>query len=182
MEKQMTPHVDGRNDFDFLYGKWNIVNRRRRHVFQGCEDWQEFPATCEVEPVLGGMGHIEKFETVFPNGMPLEGLTVRIFNPQTQLWSLHWSDSHSCTLFPAVVGRFVNGRGEFYGADSANGREIQVAFTWSEITGDSARWAQAFSLDDGRTWEWNWEMHLSRVSNVSRLRADEYRPLQVVAS
>ena len=159
----MTPHADGRYDFDFLYGKWNIVNRRRRRVFQGCDEWQEFPATGAVEPVLGGMGHIEKYETTFPDGTPLEGLTIRIFNPETQLWSLHWSDSRTCTLFPPVVGRFVDGKGEFYGTDYVNGREIQVVFTWSDITSDSACWRQAFSLDDGVTWEWNWEMELIRM-------------------
>jgi len=174
--------VDGRYDFDFLHGKWNIVNRRRRRVFQGCSEWQEFPATGEVEPVLSGFGHIDKFETIFPDGTPLVGLTVRIFNPETQLWSLHWSDSRTCTLFPPVVGRFVDGKGEFFGTDHVKGKEIQVMFTWNEITADSARWAQAFSLDDGMTWEWNWEMLFSRVSNVSEFRADEYRPLHVVAS
>ena len=178
----MTPHADGRYDFDFLYGKWNIVNRRRRRVFQGCDEWQEFPATGAVEPVLGGMGHIEKYETTFPDGTPLEGLTIRIFNPETQLWSLHWSDSRTCTLFPPVVGRFVDGKGEFYGTDYVNGREIQVVFTWSDITPDSACWRQAFSLDNGVTWEWNWEMQLTRVSNVTRFHSSDFRPLQIVAS
>jgi hypothetical protein len=158
------PALDGRTDFDFLHGTWHIVNRRRRTVLRGCEEWQEFAAIAQVEPVLGGLGHVETFSAVMPDGSPLDGLTLRVFNPETRLWSMHWADSRTATLIPPVVGRFVNGMGEFHGAYSANGREVRILFVWADITESSARWTQAFSLDDGATWEWNWEMRLTRVA------------------
>ncbi len=160
----MSPKVDGRADFDFLYGKWQIRNRRRKTVFQDAENWQEFDATGEIEPVLGGMGHIEKFEAVMPDGYALDGLTLRIFNPQTGLWSMHWSDTRVCDMIPPVVGKFTNGTGEFHGTYRANGIDVQILFTWTGITPTSATWSQAFSLDDGRTWERNWEMEFTRIA------------------
>ena len=38
-----------------------------------------------------------------------------------------------------------------------------VRYPWSDITSAAARWAQAFSTDDGRTWETNWIMQLTRT-------------------
>ena len=39
---------------------------------------------------------------------------------------------------------------------------MRVRYVWSEITPSSARWEQAFSVDDGETWETNWIMELAR--------------------
>jgi len=44
------------------------------------------------------------------------------------------------------------------------GRPIRVRYIWSHITGNSAHWEQAFSLDESRTWETNWTSELRRVS------------------
>ena len=62
-----------------------------------------------------------------------------------------------------LVGRFANGRGDFYGDDTANGIPIRAHFTWSHITAVSARWQQEFSTDAGETWERNWVMEFTRT-------------------
>lgn len=36
---------------------------------------------------------------------------------------------------------------------------IRVRYTWDETTATTARWQQAFSPDEGRTWETNWIMY-----------------------
>jgi len=33
----------------------------------------------------------------------------------------------------------------------------------SDITPDSARWEQALSADDGKSWETNWVMSMTRI-------------------
>jgi hypothetical protein len=65
-------------------------------------------------------------------------------------WSLYWASKRTGTLFPPVVGRFADGRGEFYGDDTYNGKDIRARFVWSDITADSARWEQAFPVDGNR--------------------------------
>jgi hypothetical protein len=55
-----------------------------------------------------------------------------------------------------TIGRFTNGRGEFFSHETFNGRPIVVRFVISEIDPSSWRFEQAFSQDDGKTWEVNW--------------------------
>ena len=43
-----------------------------------------------------------------------------------------------------------------------DGVPLRMRFDWTEMTGDSARWDQAFSFDGGKTWEPNWTMWLRR--------------------
>jgi hypothetical protein len=63
-----------------------------------------------------------------------------------------------------MIGEFENGRGEFYDQEMFEGRAIYCRFIWSEITDTSARWEQAYSADGGVTWETNWIMEFTRVT------------------
>lgn len=156
---------DGRHDFDFLHGSWNIRNKRLEKRLARNTNWQEFEAHCEAcYPVIGGMGNVDSFSGIFPDGQALEGMTLRIFNPQTQLWSIYWADNRSCELQPPVHGKFENRRGTFFGDDIFNGQPIKIVFYWYDITPNSATWEQAFSEDDGITWETNWQMFFTRVT------------------
>lgn len=153
---------DGRRDFDFLIGCWQIKNRRLARRLRGSQSWQEFDAQQEVRSVLGGLGNVDRFWCTFPDGKPLEGMTLRLFDPASKLWSLYWADNRSGQLQPPVVGRFANGRGEFHGDDTFEGKPIRVVFHWTDITAHSAKWDQAFSADGGKTWETNWHMAMTR--------------------
>jgi hypothetical protein len=159
----MERETDGRHDFDFLHGRWRIYNRRLARRLQDCTDWQEFEATNECYPVLGGLGNVDHFHATFPDGKPLEGMSIRLFDPQTRLWSISWADDRVCRLLPPVVGRLGGDRGEFIGDDVCDGTPVRVVFRWSDITPTSARWEQAFSADGGQTWEPNWEMVMTRA-------------------
>ncbi len=160
----MKDEPDGRRDFDFLFGKWNIRNRRLARRLESCTEWQEFSAAQEVRPVLGGLGNIDKLTATFPDGKAIEGMTLRFFDPKAHAWSLYWIDNWTCQLQPPVVGRFVGNRGEFYGDDTFKEKPIRVRFIWVKNGPDSAHWEQAFSDDGGKTWETNWEMEMTRVN------------------
>ena len=80
----------------------------------------------------------------------------------TEEWTIYWANSSTGRLEPPVTGRFVDGRGEFSGDDTHEGMPVRVRYVWSEITPSSARWEQAFSVDEGETWETNWIMELAR--------------------
>jgi hypothetical protein len=170
MEKGIDHDRDGHKDFDFLFGQWTVRNRRLTRRFAGSGEWQEFDATAEIVPILNGIGNFDQFRAVMPDGKPLEGTTLRIFDPETRLWSLYWADSRSCRLFPPVVGRFRNGSGEFYGEDIEGDAPVKVRFTWTILTPDRVRWEQAMSNDGGQSWEHNWEMDMTRRQAAARRR------------
>jgi hypothetical protein len=153
----------GSRDFDFLFGSWHVANERLRSRLAGSHDWERFDAVATCRPILGGLGNVDDFRPSAEPWKGFEGGALRLFNPATGLWSIHWADNVTCQLQPPVVGRFVGGMGEFFGDDRHDGRPIQIRFIWSEITADAARWEQAFSPDSGATWETNWVMAFSRT-------------------
>lgn len=148
------------NDFDFIIGSWNLVNRRRVTLFAGRDEWTEFPGTMTSQPIFGGGGNIE--EIVFPV-QGSRGFTLRLFDVERRQWSIYWASSSTGVLQPPVVGTFAGGRGDFYGDDTHEGKPIKAHFIWSGITPTSARWEQEFSADGGQTWESNWVMEFTRA-------------------
>ena len=152
---------DGSHDFDFQTGRWHIHNQRLVKRLQGCTEWETFEATLSARLLPGGLGNIDEYFTDHWPGFV--GLSLRIYNRQTGQWSIYWASTQIGTLEPPVVGSFVNGVGVFEGRQELDGRPILVRFTWSNITKTSARWEQAFSPDDGQTWEKNWIMVHTRI-------------------
>ncbi|RKR87242.1 hypothetical protein BDK92_1516 [Micromonospora pisi] len=148
------------NDFAFLVGSWTIVNRQLKTLFVGSTDWHVYPSTSTCQPILDGIGNME--EIVFPD-TGSRGMTLRLFDTDRKQWSLYWANSRTGVLYPPVVGTFTDGRGDFYGDDTHDGKPIRAHFIWSEITPTSARWEQEFSLDEGLTWETNWVMEFTRA-------------------
>ena len=147
-------------DFDFLMGSWNVRNRRLRAGLAGSDEWEEFDATSVVRPILGGLGNEDEFRT--DHGGGFIGMSFRFFDPVKGRWSIYWADSRRAgELDPPVFGTFSGDRGVFVGRDVLDGRPVRVRFIWSGIRTRTPRWEQAFSADDGATWETNWVMDFS---------------------
>jgi len=159
----MTNDDDGRRDFDFLFGRWKLHNSRLARRLAGSTEWQEFEATSEVWPVLGGLGNFDTFVAEpFVDGEPLYGADVKVFDPRTREWKLYWMDHRTARVQPPLVGRFSGGRVDFYGDDTFDGKPIRVRCSWFDIAPASMRWEQAFSPDGGKTWEVNWRSVITR--------------------
>lgn len=151
------------NNFDFFVGTWTTRQRRLRTVLDDCEEWYSFDGVTRCWSVFDGAGNID--EVRFPE-RGFSGLTVRLYNAETDEWSLYWANSTTGLAMPPVVGRFHDdGRGIFTSPDVYNGRTIEVRYTWSDITPVSAHWEQAFSVDGGVTWETNWTADFRRTSD-----------------
>jgi hypothetical protein len=158
---------DGQHDFDFEIGVWTIRLSQLQDRLVGSKIWIKFSGTSNTRKVWDGRANLEEFKTEGPSGN-IEGLTLRVYNPQTRQWSIYWANSKDPALGQAIqpmVGEFKDGRGEFYDQELWKGRTVYVRFVWSNITLDSAHFEQSYSDDGGKTWEVNWITDQSRVKD-----------------
>ena len=150
-----TPQRDGRHDFDFEFGSWKAHLKLLLHPLSGSDAWVDLDGTSVVRKVWDGRANLGEL-TVDNSTTHIEGLSLRLYNPQTRQWSIYWANSKDGSLGAPMVGQFKNGRGEFFNQDTFQGRAIYVRFIFSELAQNSFRLEQAFSQDGGRTWEPNW--------------------------
>ncbi len=153
---------DGSKDFDFLIGRWQVKHRRLKGRLTGASDWETFSSVCEVRTIFGGAGNMDETLMHAPMGS-YYGMTLRLYQPASRQWHLHWADSKTGSLFAPMIGAFVDGIGRFYAHEANNGVLVYSRFIWSGITADSCHWEQALSPDGGATWETNWTMAHTRV-------------------
>ena len=146
---------DGQHDFDFEIGTWKTHLRRLQRPLSGSTTWVEYEGTTVVRKVLDGRANLVELKVDGPAGR-LEGLSLRLYNPQSRQWSLNFANISSGTLSPPTIGEFKDGRGEFYNQETYNNRAILVRFVIIKITQDQYRFEQSFSDDGGKTWELNW--------------------------
>ena len=149
-----------KNDFDYLVGRWNIRNRTLKEPLSGGDEWEEFDATQELRPILLGLGNFDIFQTEL-GGKPFEGLTVRLFDPETRLWTIYWADSNEMKMDDGKVGSFDGDEGDFFGREVVDGKDVIVKFHWDKRNPKAPIYSRAFSADAGRTWEWNWYSEFS---------------------
>jgi hypothetical protein len=159
--EQEQPH-----DFEFELGSWSIHLKRLLHPLSGSKEWVEFNGTTVTRKVWGGRSQIEEFEVNNPSAH-IEGLTLRLYEPQSHQWYLYWANSKNGILAQPTIGEFKNGRGEFFDQEPFNGRAILVRYVWSGITPNTAHFEQSFSDDGGETWEVNWITDQVRVKGES---------------
>lgn len=154
-------------DFDFLVGKWKMYHRRLNKRLENCKDWTEFESWDEDRNILNNTANTDNYYTNQMPGMegtPFEGFTLRLFNPKTKLWGLYWVASNIGVLDPPVLGSFENGIGHFFGKDTFHGKKIVFMFRWDIRNPEKPIWGQAFTADNGKTWEWNWFNVLERTN------------------
>ena len=153
------------HDFDFVFGRWSVRNRKLVDVTDPtCDQWVEFDAVSDVAPVLQGIGHVDQMSVPDPadGGSPFEGFTLRLFDPSDQTWRIWWSSTRAPgVLDTPVEGQFDGTHGVFEAADTIAGRPTLVRFEWLADEPESPRWQQSFSFDDGTTWSLNWQMLFS---------------------
>jgi hypothetical protein len=150
-----TNQTDGQHDFDFEIGTWKTHLRRLQGPLSGSTNWVEYDGTTVVSKVLDGRANLVELKVNGPAGR-LEGLSLRLYNPQSHQWSLNFANINDGQMTRPAIGEFKNGRGEFYNEDTYNGRAIFVRFLITKITNDQYKFEQSFSIDGGQTWEVNW--------------------------
>jgi len=155
--------TSSQHDFDYLVGKWKLAHHKLRSRLINCKEWDEFETMVADSNGLAGTASFDVGWATF-DGKPWEGRTIRLFNPETRLWSLYWTASNSGgRMDPPVVGSFENNIGLFFAKDMYKGKPVIMVFKWDKRNPEAPVWSQAFSDDNGKTWEWNWYNTSTRV-------------------
>lgn len=129
----------------------------------GSDEWEEFHGTVSCQKILGGIGNSDQNFLELPGDF-YHAMTVRTFDNTSGEWSIWWFDGRNPgSLDPPVKGRFVDGVGTFLAKDTFQGIPILVRFLWDARDATTPRWEQAFSKDDGATWETNWTMTFHKI-------------------
>ena len=151
------------HDFDFDFGTWTLRGSRLQKPLTGSISWEDFEGRVVVRKIWNGRANLAEV-TVKGKAGVTEILSLRLYNPETKQWRMHFAQAESGVLGPPMIGEFKDGRGQFYSIEPYGDRTILVRFVFVPLTADSARSEQAFSEDGGKTWEVNW------VNNYSRTR------------
>ena len=160
---------DAQHAFDFDMGTWKTHSTRLLHPLAGSKEWIQMEGVTVVSPIWGGKGNIAELESDGPRGH-LQLISLRLYDPTAHQWNLNFATSGVGILNVAgdaqsvpMIGRFEHGRGEFYDQESFNGRTIWVRFRIQPLSPTTARSEQAFSDDNGKTWETNWINEYTRL-------------------
>lgn len=153
---------DGSRDFDFEHGEWTIELSRLVAPLTGSTTWTEYTGTSVVRPLWGGDANLGELE-VTGQGGSIRGLSLRLYDPGSRQWRIHWANSRDGELGPPMIGGFRDGIGRFHNQETFAGRAIFVRFLFTDLTPTTFRLEQAFSADGGKTWEPNWIARFEKV-------------------
>lgn len=164
-QSAVTPR-DGQHDFDFEFGVWKTKLKRLAKPLSGSTTWLGYEGTSVVRKVWGGRANLVELDVKGEQGR-IEAASWRLYNPEARQWSLNFANRRMGALTAPVTGDFRDGRGEFYGSDTLNGRAILVRFIITPTSPDACHFEQSFSDDGGKTWEVNWIADDTRIKDAA---------------
>ena len=141
--------ADSQRDFDWEIGTWRTAVRvLAEPLSESADEWLQFTGTSVISPLVDRRANVVELAVSGRSGR-IDGLNLRLYEPQAQRWSLTFVNLRDGLLTPAVYGGFRDGTGTFYGDDQLGGRPIKVRFLIFRQGQDKVRFEQAFSADGG---------------------------------
>lgn len=154
-------------EFDFEFGTWKTHVSLLSHPLSGSKTWAEFNGITVVRKVWDGEANLVELD-MKSDTRHLKLASLRLYNPTTHQWSLNVVNANSGELGVPTVGGFADGRGVFYDKEAWDGKPIVVRFVIEPRSADSIHFEQAFSADNGKTWETNWVADDTRIKDRSK--------------
>lgn len=153
-----TPEVrDGSHDFDFLYGRWLMHNRRLEPPVLVSHDWAKFDSTDEARALPGALGNEDFYRASFPR-KGFVGMTLRLYDRDTGLWRIYWIDNLKSRGDAGApnVGSWHGNVGIFDESLTIQGKPAIDRYTWTRFGKHSkiaAHFEESISTDGGKTWK-----------------------------
>jgi hypothetical protein len=138
--------------FDFWVGAWDLTwpGEKEHEVAHGTNRIKRILDSCVVE---------ENFDA--GNTMPLRGISVSVFAPQSSKWKQTWVDNEGGYL--DFAGDFQDGQMILSRqATRGDGTKVLQRMVWKNIRPDEFDWSWESSKDGGKTWQVLWPIHYKR--------------------
>lgn len=162
-QNQPTEPRNGMHDFDFMVGMWEVKNERLKERAAGSSEWSSFTNKTEFyEPIMNGMANMDR-SWIEIGGQEMEGVSIRVYNPDKEEWTIYWMADVYPELTEQVRGRWNGDTGSFYGEEAHNGTVYKLRFLWKKLSDNSVTWEQAYFLPHKKEWETNWKMKFTRL-------------------
>lgn len=171
LQSPTLPADDGQHAFDAAIGEWHTHIERLLKPLTGSTQWVEYEGTHTIHKIWDGRANVGELRVEGPAGR-IEAMSPRLYNPQSHQWSVSYANPRDGVLSRPFYGEFKNGRGEFYGQDTLDGKSILVREIYTTLTPASRHLEVAYSQDGGRTWETNWKMTDTRLDSGAAAAAD----------
>ncbi len=147
--------------FSFLNGDWRVQHKKMKAPLTGNLEWSEFDGSAAFFSLLDGLVSVEELRDA--DGLPFGG-AMRTFDRERRVWLDVWVSASNGVLQVPVEGRFEGDTGTFISQEAFEGKAILVRGIWRRISSNEVTWEQAATLDDGETWETNWQMRFDRIN------------------
>jgi hypothetical protein len=165
--ERRTPEArDGQHDFDAAIGEWHTHIERLLHPLTGSTTWVDYEGTHTIHKIWDGRANVGELRVEGTAGR-IEAMSPRLYNPQAHQWSVSYANPHEGMLSRPLIGEFKEGRGEFYGQDTLDGKAILVREIYTTLNPTARHLEVAYSDDGGRTWETNWKMTDTRIQGAT---------------
>jgi hypothetical protein len=153
----------GPHDFDWEIGSWKTDLLRLKQPLSGSKEWIHYTGLTTVRGIWHGKSNLVELDVNGPPGR-FEAISLRLYDPETRQWGLFYANSRGGGVsMPPLVGGFKGKRGDFYDEEEYKDRKVLVHFVITVLNRNCAQFKQAFSADEGRTWETNWIVTDTRV-------------------
>lgn len=152
----------GNRDFDFWTGRWSI----QQEILSEKGDMINLMAVSHVQKELNGClitenwtGDVQFFWEGMTSPEKISAYSIRSYNYNDSTWSIYWADTRSKIIGSPYVGKFNNGKGEFYRTEKGNKTKI----TFSGISKNSVTWTLSVYQSQSDTWLVIWRMNFTRI-------------------
>jgi hypothetical protein len=143
---------DGSHDFDFDLGVWRTDIVRRVHPLSGSDETVHMTGKVTVSKLWNGRAQVEEINADGPKGSHWDGMTVFLYDPENRQWSMNFAGASVGKMTPPTIGSLEDGRIQFIGTDTFDGRAVMIRAVWSDFTPTSHTYQESVSGDGGRTW------------------------------
>ena len=136
---------------DFWVGEWELTTVGG----QGAGN----KSRNRISKIMDGCVVLEEFSG--GGASKLNGHSVSTYDRATRQWRQTWVDNTASYL--DLKGGVVDGNMSFWREAESQGKKVKQRMVWRDVKADSLKWLWQRSLDDGATWNTQWEIDYRRL-------------------